>query len=226
MNLFKTRNIFMLLLLIALLTACNNGPTPQDEIYNTLENVVTKEEQFEAQQDPLVQLEQQEKEIYDQIITLGMKEFDQIVTLSKQAISLVEEREALVKLENESIQASKKEFDNVHASVEKLENDTLKKEANDLVSLMNSRYESYEKLYTLYTEAIALDKQLYQMFQKEDLSIDELEEQINKINESYTNVMTENDTFNKLTENYNKAKMAFYKNAGLEVEYKEESESK
>lgn len=205
-----------------LLMGCLGGPTPEEQIYETLEKVVTVEKDFEEQQNPLVELEKKEKELYDEILTLGMKEFDQIVSLSNDALAIVGDRETRINNEQKSIEASKKEFQKVDALISEIKEDSVKEEANELVSLMNERYESYEDLYTVYKEAIEHDKKLYEMFQNEELTLDELEQQITLINETYEKVVAANETFNKLTDQYNKAKVTFYQNAGLEVVFKEE----
>ncbi len=202
------------------LFGCNKGPTPQEEIYTVLEEVVVIEDAFKEQQNPLVELEKSEKELYDEIISLSMKEYDRIVTLSEQALGIVEERDSRIDHEYESLQNSKNEFQKVHELIEKLEEDTLKQEALSLVELMNNRYDSYEELYKSYKVAVSYDKELYKLFQQEDLSIEPLQEQINLINESYDQVIAANEKFNDYTENYNLAKITFYKNAGLDVTYK------
>ncbi|MEH7382357.1 YkyA family protein [Bacillus sp. JJ1533] len=213
---------FVLLFLVFLLMGCTGGPSPEEQIYKTLEKVVEVEKDFEEQQDPLVELEKKEKELYDKILTLGMKEFDQIVTLSNEALTIVADRETRINNEHESIKASKKEFQKIDSLISEIKEDSVKEEANALVSLMKQRYESYEELYSSYNEAIQHDKKLYEMFQNEELTLEELEQQINLINETYEKVVAKNEAFNKLTDQYNKAKVSFYKNAGLEVVFKEE----
>lgn len=207
---------------LATLTACMGGPTPEEEIYETLEEVVALETSFKEQQNPLVELEQEEKALYDEIISLGMKEFDKIVSLSKEAITIVEERKSRLKEEYSSIELSKQEFNSVKETIGTLKDSNLKEDADNLVTIMENRYTSYEKLYSNYIEAISYDRELYEMFQNEELTLEALEEQIKKINESYEKVISANEEFNTFTEEYNKAKLAFYKNAGLEVVYNEE----
>ncbi len=208
--------------MVFLLMGCKGGPSPEEKIYETLEEVVAVEKDFEEQQDPLVELEKKEKELYDEILTLGMKEFDQILTLSNEALTIVADRESKINNEHESIKASKKEFQKIDTFISEIKEDSLKEEADGLVSLMNERYGSYEELYSSYTEAIGHDKKLYEMFQNEELTLEELEQQINLINSTYEKVVAANEEFNKLTDQYNKAKVSFYKNAGLEVVFKEE----
>ncbi|MEH7222394.1 YkyA family protein [Bacillus sp. JJ1566] len=213
---------FILICLVFLLLGCTGGPSPEEQIYETLEKVVTVEKDFEEQQDPLEELGKKEKELYDEILTLGMKEFEQIVVLSNEAINVVSEREKRSNNEYESMKAAKKEFQKISDFISEIDDENLKEEANNLVSLMNQRYDSFEELNTHYMESIQLDRKLYEMFQNKELTSEELKQQVDSINETYNKVSTANDTFNNLTDQYNKAKVSFYKNAGLEVVFKEE----
>jgi hypothetical protein len=203
------------------LTGCMNQPTPEEKIYEVLENVVAKEKTFEEQQDPLVNLEKKEKELYDKIIALGMKEFDEITKLSDEASSIVDQRKDHMEKEQKSIQASKEEFETLLPIIEEIEDKKLQEKSKGLYEIMMERYKIHDDLYKDYTEALEYDKELYAMFKKEDLSLEQLEEQISKINGMYENILESNKQFNEKTKEYNKAKLAFYKEAGLEIKSEE-----
>jgi hypothetical protein len=207
------------------LSGCS-GSSPEEEMYSALEKVVSLEDTFEEQQKPLMELEKEENELYEEIISLGMKEYDKIVSLSKEAAAVVEEREKRLEDERQSILDSKEEFKNIAALTKELKEDGAKDKADKLQGLMQNRYDSYDALYASYKEAIVLDKELYQMFQKKDLKLEELEAKITEINSTYEKVLAENKKFNEYTEQYNQAKMDFYKEAEIEVEQPEENASK
>ncbi|MEH6905342.1 YkyA family protein, partial [Neobacillus drentensis] len=84
----KCSLLLCLSILIVIIAGCTKEKTPVEKMYDVLEKVVSAEKVFEEQQNPLVTLEKREKEIYDQIIKLGMKEYDQIVKLSDEAVLL------------------------------------------------------------------------------------------------------------------------------------------
>ncbi|MFZ3588116.1 YkyA family protein [Bacillus sp. DJP31] len=214
--------LIILGLLSILLSACQTGPLPEEQIYVHLEQAVKLEAEFENQQDPIVELEQKEKELYDQIIELGLKELDQIKKLSTDALSLVADRKSRLEKEYESIKQSKIEFDKTAEIVEQIDAEQPKLLANEVVGLMNERFLAYEELYKAYSSSITLDEELYKMFQREDLKLEELESQIEKINKSYEQVITLNETFNKLTTEYNNQKRTFYEAAGIAVTYGKE----
>ncbi|MFD2213027.1 YkyA family protein [Metabacillus endolithicus] len=216
----KKMNYVLFIILLCLLSGCF-GPAPEEKIYTILEEAVTLEDSFKEQQQPLLELEKKEADLYNKIMDLGMKEFEQVVSLSKQALTSVEERESKIQMEYDSIMSSKDKFNEINEEIEKIKDETLLQSAQELKSTMEGRYKSYEKLYENYKKSISLDKELYSMLQKEDLEMEQLETQIDKINKSYQSVMEQNNEFNKLTEQYNDLKIKFYEEANLNVEKSE-----
>jgi chromosome segregation ATPase len=206
-----------------LFTGCI-GKKVEEEIYHELEKVVSLENEFAKQQQPMVELERKEKELYGQIMKLGMKEFDKIVQLSKEAIDIIHSRKEHLQRERESMNASKKQFTKIEKLIERVEKQKLKDTGNNLVQIMNRRYEEYDKLYHSYLKALQYDEELYQMLQNKDITLEQLEAQIEKINQTYEQVMKANKEFNKLTEQYNETKLIFYENAGLKVSYQKENQ--
>ncbi|WP_176215212.1 YkyA family protein [Cytobacillus gottheilii] len=193
-------------------------------MYTVLENVVEAEKEFEEQQTPLVQLEKQEQELYDQIIALSMKEFEEIQSLSDEALSSAAQREEHMEAEKQSIDASKEEFQKIPEIIDEIEEEELKSEAQQLYDTMMERYDLHDTLYAQYSEALNNDKKLYELFKTEDLTLDQLEEQITMINESYEQVLQTNEDFNEKTANYNDIKLSFYQAAGLEVDTGEDDQ--
>ncbi|MGN7174746.1 hypothetical protein BK139_18270 [Paenibacillus sp. FSL R5-0490] len=217
----KSRLLLVFIILAIFLSGCMNKPKPEEEVYDVLENVVKKEKDFEKQQEPLVKLEKREKELYDKIINLGMKDFEEIKKLSDEASSIVDKRKNHMEKEQKSIQASKKEFESLSPIIEDIESQKLKDKAKKLHEIMMDRYKIHDTLYEDYSKALKLDKELYAMFKKEDLTLEQLENQINEINEMYEKILSSNKHFNEKTKEYNEAKLDFYKEAGLEINTKE-----
>ncbi|MBS4189054.1 YkyA family protein [Bacillus sp. FJAT-49705] len=217
----KSYIILVYLAGVLLLTGCLKQQTPVEKMYKVLENVVASEEAFEAQQDPLVELEKKEKEIYDKIISLGMKEFEEVTKLSNEASEIVDQRKTHIEKEEESIKASEKEFKALKPIIEDLKNPALKEKSLQLYEIMIERYKIHSELYLYYSKAIELDRELYAMFKNENIQLDQLEDQITKINEIYGKVLEANEKFNEKTKRYNDMKLSLYKESGLEVKVKE-----
>ncbi|PLS16833.1 hypothetical protein CVD28_15640 [Bacillus sp. M6-12] len=206
----------LILFSAAILTGCLNG-SPEEQMYTILEDVVDKENGFKDQQTPLVDLEKKEADIYSQIIKLGIKDYDKIVSLSDEALQNIDKREEHIKKEHDSIAEAKKEFEKVEDIVKEIEKEDIRNKAINLNNTMNDRFDAHETLYKAYIESMKIDRELYGLFKQKDLKMEDLQKQIDKVNKAYDKVMKENDKFNKLTEEYNQEKIEFYKSAGLKV---------
>lgn len=221
---FKKTLFIIAISLIAILSACNGNST-KDKIYNHLEEAVTLEKGFEDQQGEITKLEIKERELYDQIIDLGMDEFDEIKELSKQAIATIEKRSDQIKLEKESINASEEEFEKAKELISKLDDEQVVEKAEEMYDVMINRYSKYDILYKAYTNSLTLEKELYTILQEEDAEQEKLVSHIAKVNDSYQKVLEANEEFNKDTKAYNTLKKEFYSVANIEIKYEEDSSS-
>lgn len=216
---FRKNTVILIILALAMLAAgCLNRKTPAEEMYDKLEKVVEIEKAFEEQQEPLVKLEKEEKKLYGQIIDLNMDEYKEIVKLADKAISIADKRKEHIDKEKDSIKESQNEFSGVADIIEKINEPELKEEASELNALMLERYKVHGELYNHYSKGLTYDKELYTLLKNKDLTIEQLEEQVNKVNSAYEKVLSANKQFNEKTDQYNKAKLDFYKAAGLNVE--------
>lgn len=212
------RIIFSIFAISFLLTGCVSKEETTERMYQALEKVVEAEKTFEEQQEPLVKLEKQEKEIYNQIMALGMKQHDEIVTLSDEALSIIDKRRELLQKEIDSINASKTEFKQAEEIKDEIDDTEQKKKASELLEIMRNRYKVHNRLAKEYTSALESDKELYLMLKDESVSYEKLEEHVTKLNTIYQKVYDANEEFNELTAQYNEKKLEFYEEAGLKLE--------
>ncbi|TSB45308.1 YkyA family protein [Alkalicoccobacillus porphyridii] len=202
-----------------LLTACSTNP--EETIYNHFEAAVEEESVFAEQQSQLQQAEEQEQEWYEEIILLGMDEYDTIVSLTEQAQESIEHRRELLEEERAGIEAGYEEASQAQDEFDSLEDQETRDLAEQVQEAMETRYESYDSIYSHYSESLDLDFELFQLLAQEDLNIDELEEQIEKVNEKYSQITEATEEFNNQTDTYNELKKSFYEAAGLDIEYNE-----
>ncbi|WP_404331342.1 YkyA family protein [Mesobacillus maritimus] len=195
-----------------------NRQTPAEDMFGILEEVVQIEKTFEAQQEPLVELEKKEKEIYQSIIELNMQEYDEVVRLADEAITITEKRKEHIDKERESMQESSAAFEAVPDIINEIDELELKEQATELYNLMQNRYKIHEELYNAYSDGLVNDIELYNLFKDEELTIDQLGEQIKIVNAAYEKVIDSNNKFNEVTEQYNQKKLMFYEAAGLEIQ--------
>lgn len=219
--LVRVKSRFLLLITViglGLLSGCFQQKTPTEKMYEVLEKVVATEKGYEEQQKPLVTAESKEEKIYNEMIGLGMKQYDQIVKLSNEALALTDQRKTMMEKETESLKKSEEQFQQVKELKTELNEKQLKQQIDQLYGIMEKRYRAHEELYKRYNDGINVDKRLYQMLKDKNSSLDALEKQVTKLNDEYKKIVDANNQFNLLTEQYNVKKMLFYRTAGLKTE--------
>ena len=214
----KKLRIVLLGSVLAVAIAGCSSKTPEEESYDLLEELASIEQVYEERHEPLQKLEAEDNEIYAQIIELGMKEMDEIKTLSDEAITGIEEREELMKKEKESINESRERFGDFDGLIEELSDKKAQTEAAALQKIMKQRYDDYDQLYDLYLASLAEEKKLYELFKDEKATKEQFETQIESVNKTYTELSEANAQFNEQTEKYNNKKISFYNLAGIEVD--------
>ncbi|RCW63386.1 YkyA family protein [Saliterribacillus persicus] len=187
----------------------------KEEIYTHLEESVILEEAFAEQQEPLILLEEEEARLYEEIINSSINELDAAIEKAKEAIMLTDERESMVKIETQSIDAAKLEFDKIEPLIQDIENVAARRKAEDMYNVMQERYDAYYMLNEVYHESILQDRKLYELLLKEDLTEQELTNQVDNVNSQYDTVTDFNRLFNEKTDNYNYLKSQFYELTSL-----------
>ncbi|WP_010097946.1 YkyA family protein [Ornithinibacillus scapharcae] len=218
----KVNKLFLAISIGITLFIAGCGNSPESEIYNHLEEAVKLEEGFQEQQDDITKLEQKEQELYKEIIELGIDELDKIKELADQALISIEERKEKISLEKESLDASRKEFENSKEYIEKVEDKEAKEKALAMYETMEKRYDAYDKLHAAYNDSLTLEKELYAMLQRDELEQEELQQHIESINLKYQEVIEANEAFNTFTTEYNTLKKGFYELANIDVKYNTE----
>lgn len=213
----KLHTVVFFLTISIIITGCSSA---EKNIFQTIEATAMKEEQFEKQQEPIKKLETEEKALYDEIMDIGMNDIDHIVSLADEALANLNKREEYINKEKESLIASKKEFAKTADHIKKIKDEQLKEQAKQLDKIMNDRFDAYDQLYTAYLNGLTEDRKIYEMVKDQELTIDDLQNQIEQSNKVYETVYDLNKLFNEETEKFNQAKLKFYQDSGLEIESK------
>ncbi|WP_233269758.1 YkyA family protein [Heyndrickxia camelliae] len=199
--------------LCILMAGCQSKP--EEKIYQILEETVSKEKGFQSEQSPLAKLESEETHLFEQIMNLGMKDYQKVVKLSDRALLNISERKERMDKEQDSMLSSQKEFMKLKSIISDLQDENLKEEAFRLYSLMEKRYKTHEKLYNAYIKGLDADQKLYELLKQKTVSINDIEAQINSTNKLFSAVMEANKQFNDETKIYNEKKLDFYKHARI-----------
>lgn len=209
------KRICMAALMLASITFISACGSPEEQIHKHLEETIVLEKDFEDQQKPLMELEQEEKALFDEIMSLGMKHFDKITSLSNEALANLDKREEHLAKEEEAMEASKNEFEKIDDVLDKMEDEKIQAKAKDLQDLMNKRFDAHGQLVSAYKDVIQEDRKMYEMLKDKELKHEDLEAQIVKSNEAQEKVLEANEKFNEYTKTFNAEKEKLYKEAGI-----------
>ncbi|GAA5418000.1 hypothetical protein Pryu01_03078 [Paraliobacillus ryukyuensis] len=214
----KRKLIGIAFVMLVFVAGCS-GQSTTEKMYNHLEEAVSLESEFVNQQEPLSKLEQEEQKIFQEISKLNMDQFDQITSLADEALASIEKRRELLKKEKESIEAAKKEFDQINPLVDKLKEASLKDQASQMQQAMEDRYNAYIALHDAYQTSLDYDQKIYELLKQEELEESTLFDQIEKVNNQYEKVTEANTIFSENTDAFNEQKQAFYEATDLDITY-------
>lgn len=206
-------------LLIILLYGCHHDQKNAENIYHHLEKSAQLEKSFADQQQTLVKVGHDEQKLYDKIISSSVGHAHEIKTDVKKA------QKYNIKQE-QHLKASKKHFDRAFTTVsaikpvvKEIKSPEQKKEASEIIKLMEKRYHLYQAYHKEYMDALMLNQELYKRLAKQDYKTSKLDKQIAKINQKYSNMKDQKQQFNHYTKQYNKAKKQYYQDAGLKANH-------
>ncbi|MCR6111280.1 YkyA family protein [Bacillus sp. A301a_S52] len=202
------------ILLLTILSGCF-GDDPTELMYEQLETSVQIENEMESLQEPLVEAEKKEIQLYNDMA--GLSSIEEIEPLSQKAIESAESRRSIMEEEKDFFDNAFEAFQAAEQYVEDLEEDQAKEAGRTLIDIQNERKSVYEELYTEYVSSIDEDIKLFEMVVDEESQNDELEGQQEKVNESYARITELSDQFNALLNDFNEAKVIFYESVGFNV---------
>lgn len=203
----KHVNILIIIISSLIIFAgCSDNKNTQ-KISRYLQETVEIEKQFEKEGQEIYELEKKDEVLYEEMISLGDENFDEIVQLAKEANELVAERRRFTDKEKETMVKSKEAFIQVETLAEKYEEQD--KELEELVNAMLERYELYDEVYEKYMNALDNTEQLYTLFQKKETTDKKIYAMLNQINDSYEEVQEAYESFNLQTEKFNELKKQY-----------------
>src|SRR5699024_9659642 len=232
-------------MLITMIFLSGCGESVEESIYNNLEETIEIESSEASEKIP--QLEKQDKELLDTVISFNEEELDKIKEKADEAIKvnedlkkvLNEEEENIkkekeekankekedikkaIKEEEENIKEAKEMYEKSEKQIKKLEGETEKELGLEMYEVMMNRYDTYNKLSDIYDKAIEEKIDFYNLMKEEDVKEETILEQVEVVNKNNEEIINLNNKMNEYTETYNELKKEFYKEIDLNVEFKD-----
>jgi hypothetical protein len=214
-----TQVVLIVGLSLLTLVGCSTNKSPGEKAFQYMEKAAQLESVFNAQQKPLIQEEQKEQQLYQEILALDMKHFDQIKEKSKQALKSVAVRKRLLEKEKESMDQAAIEFKKAEPYIKKIKNTNQATIGNKAIKDMHNRYAAFNKLNTYYNDSLKSDESLFKLLETKELTVETLQEKLDQVNASYKKIDQEKNQFNHFTKEFNIDKKAFYKSMNISGEH-------
>ncbi|WP_141536813.1 YkyA family protein [Bacillus cereus] len=201
---------------VTLLSGCL-GQKPEANLYVAFENAAKQEKTMYEDTKKLAELEKQGQELYTQI-TLEGKENNQVVKEKlDQAVTNINDREKVLEKEKATLENAQNEVKSVDNYIKKLEDKKLQEQAEKVQDMYKNRAKSFKKLHDDYKNSLQLEQELYKMLQEKDEKLKSIHEKVKTVNQSYEQIHSDQDKFNTYTNEYNQNKLAFYKQANINI---------
>ena len=206
-----------MLITMILLSGC--GESVEESIYNNLEETIDIESSEASEK--ISQLEKQDKELLDTVISFNDEELDKINDKADEAIKVNEDLKEALNEEEANFKEAKEKFEKSEKQINKLEEETEKELGLEMHEVMMNRYDTYDKLSDIYDKAIEEKINFYNLMKEEDVKEETILEQVEVVNKNNEEIMNLNNKMNEYTETYNGLKKEFYKEIDLNVEFKD-----
>src|SRR5690625_1467815 len=205
-------------MLITMIFLSGCGESVEESIYNNLEETIEIESSEASEK--ISQLEKQDKELLDTVISFNEEELDKIKDKADEAIKVNEDLKEALNEEETNFKEAKEKFEKSEKQINKLEEETEKELGLEMYEVMMNRYDTYDKLSDIYDKAIEEKIDFYNLM-KEDVKEETILEQVEVVNKNNEEIINLNNKMNEYTETYNELKKEFYKEIDLNVEFKD-----
>src|SRR5690625_4955633 len=214
----KSKIFIGISMLITMIFLSGCSESVEESIYNNLEETIEIESSEASEK--ISQLEKQDKEHLDTVISFNEEELDKIKDKADEAIKVNEDLKEALNEEETNFKEAKEKFEKSEKQINKLEEETEKELGLEMYEVMMNRYDTYDKLSDIYDKAIEEKIDFYNLM-KEDVKEETILEQVEVVNKNNEEIINLNNKMNEYTETYNELKKEFYKEIDLNVEFKD-----
>ncbi|HLR42595.1 MAG TPA: YkyA family protein [Pseudogracilibacillus sp.] len=186
------------LMFVIFLTSCSNVK----QMEKTFVEIHTLETEMNNIQEKVYALDEEEAEIYEEIITRGGIQGKEIGELANEAFLNLEEKSRYLKEEKEIFHAANEALKRIEKLNEKESDETV----DEMIMLLQERYTYYDEIYNEQEKSVQLNEDLYKLLIK-GANRNQIEEVLQDINEKEGVIQTNHEQFNLLTDKYNEVSL-------------------
>ncbi|WP_036697822.1 YkyA family protein [Paenibacillus taiwanensis] len=204
----------MMLSLVVALAGCGTAPTQQ--LFDAIEKASALETTVPASFEQLKLLEAKDQNQYGNILTNGAQSNANVKALIENTSKALEDRQKALDDAKLQLDAGYKLASDFTKSADKLKDEQLKKQADEVITAYTKRYETFQTLHKQYSQWIAAEKSVYEALKTSDTSIKSIQESVAARNQVFQQVEQLKQQFNDFTKQFNEKKQTFYTAAGIQ----------
>lgn len=206
----KAYVILCICIMSILVVACSDKGNIEDDIHQTLSDIVSAEKGIDELQQNINTYAENEKDYYDQIISLPVEDHDQLENLIEQAEKELANSEETIKTIQEQLIESKEMIALLPEYTDELDSTEKQNAYKDLYDLTDKRANTLDMYYSTYLEALQTSNELYQLILTDGLQANSVYDSIEAVNDIYDHLIEINEEVNTYTSEVNEQKGTFY----------------
>lgn len=190
---------------LLLLAACS-GSGIREDLDQVLNDTFDAEEDYRAVQGDLEEREKAEQQLFEEIMALTQEQQDEVAEQAQEALDSADERLGFLQTEIESMETAEENFAEIDSVIESAEEESVIADLESLKAEMQERFTAHGQFAEAYEELIVHQKELYEMLQDEESTLQMLQEKATEVNGQNEQVQSAVTEFNELTQQVNSLK--------------------
>ncbi|WP_411843947.1 YkyA family protein [Salinicoccus sp. HZC-1] len=192
-----------LALTIVMIAGCSSDEDELTDFYNAFQETVEVEKDIESVSQEFNSLESEKAELQGSLENATREELPEI---SSQLVDNTEARIEQLDAEVAIMEDSRSRMESSKQYIEEISDESNRKKAESLVNAMDARYQAHGEMIGSYKSVLESEKQIFEYLGEEDISQDEVDEQLNSLGEEYQKVEEKADAFEEETAKVNEIK--------------------
>lgn len=182
---------------------CQSDEKQLNKMVKLIEESAPFEKDFAANQKKLDEARKNAQSVYLDLINLNYDDKDLITQKINEANTYREEQEKRLAEAEENFQKAYETTVAIEKPMKKIKNEDQKKQVFELVVMMNERKRLIEDFFEAYHETLEWENSFYQQLADGKYPLEDLDQQIHKINKHNQDMEEMIHQFNQFTEKYN-----------------------
>jgi DNA repair exonuclease SbcCD ATPase subunit len=201
----KKRVVSLAIIGILALSGCSIGQSPAKQLSETLTKMNESETEYRDTQSKLTELEKTEQKTFTETMELTREDVDKLRSNTGELESLLEDRIALLDIEEDAMKAAQGFVEELDAIADKA-SETENSQIVNLKEAVTKRYDLHASFIDEYRKLATIQKEFYSMLSEEDIQLEDLKLKVEEVNEQNERVQTAISKFNEATKEVNSLK--------------------